>query len=63
MRSLKLKVEELSVESFAVDAAPSAAGTVRGHESDEEATGYVTCNGSCHTCPTGLGPNCCVAEA
>jgi hypothetical protein len=73
MRSLKLKLEELSVESFAVEAAPRAAGTVRGHESvddgGEEPGGgtneartcfYTQCGNSCYSCPTGLGPNCCV---
>jgi len=60
MRSLKLKPEELMVESFAVDAAPARAGTVRAHESVDEGTGYVSCDRSCDTCPTGLGPNCCV---
>jgi len=65
---LKLKIEELAVESFSVDEAPSARGTVRGRESVddggdtiEKRTCFITCDGSCDTCPTGMGPACCVA--
>lgn len=75
MRSLKLKVEELSVETFVTGDAPAEAGTVRGHESvddgGEEPGGggtrevrtcdYTGCNNpSCYSCPTGVGPMCCV---
>ena len=65
MRSLKLRIEELSIDTFAVGKASAGAGTVRGHESDDDgreayATGYVTCDSTCSTCPTGLAPACCV---
>ena len=69
MRSLKLKLEELSVESFEVAGAAPAAGTVRGHdsvdqieaESKEKLTcDYSVCYYTCNSCPTGMGPACCV---
>lgn len=66
MRSLKLDIGALSVDTFVAGRAPSVAGTVRGHESDEDgggqqiATGYVTCDSTCFTCPTGIANACCV---
>jgi hypothetical protein len=67
MRS-KLKLEEVSVESFELGVTRSTVGTVRAHESDggqddggqEIGTGMVSCGSTCSTCPTGMGPNCCV---
>ena len=65
MRTLKLKIEELSVESFVVRDAPAGRGTVRGHDSyddggEEIGTGYISCNRTCETCPTGFANACCV---
>ena len=65
MRSLKLAIEELSVETFVAGKKPAAAtGTVRGYESGDELverpTGYLTCDSTCSTCPTGLANACCV---
>jgi len=72
MRSkLKLGLDELSVESFELGVTRSMVGTVRAHDSDElpEDGGdtiekltcaYTQCGRSCGTCPTGLGPVCCV---
>ncbi len=75
MRTLKLKLEELTVDTFATEETPAALGTVRAHESlddgGEEPGGgdtkevrtcdYTGCNNpSCYSCPTGMGPMCCV---
>ncbi len=63
MRS-KLKLEDVAVESFELGVTRSTVGTVRAHESDdggqEIGTGMVSCGSTCSTCPTGMGPNCCV---
>jgi hypothetical protein len=48
MRKLKLRMDDLSVESFEVAAASSALGTVRGNEPGEGSL-YQTCQGW-HTC-------------
>ena len=65
MRPLKLNLDGLSVDTFVAGKAPAIEGTVRGHESDDEggqpiATGYVTCDSTCWTCPTGIANACCV---
>jgi hypothetical protein len=64
MRSLKLNIDDLSVDTFVAGKAATQAGTVRAHESDEgggtKATGFVTCDSTCWTCPTGIANACCV---
>jgi hypothetical protein len=75
MRSkLKLGLDELAVETFELGVTRSMVGTVRAHDSDvmpgdgegegdtiEKVTCALTqCGSSCYSCPTGLGPVCCV---
>ena len=65
MRSLKLKIEDLSVDTFATEETPAGRGTVRAHESYDDGgeqigTGYVSCDRTCETCPTGIANACCV---
>ena len=62
MRKLKLDLDVLAVESFAMDAAREKPGTVRGHDSD---SGHQTCADSCdgvcgsYCCGSGTEPNSC----
>ncbi|HEX6748930.1 MAG TPA: hypothetical protein VF092_16655 [Longimicrobium sp.] len=59
-RKMKLDVGALSVDTFTLDDAPSAGGTVRGHDSDEVAliptTDWKTCR--CTNQPDTCGDLC-----
>ena len=53
MKKLRLAVDTLRVESFRTDAAPPAAGTVRGHDKTAD---FDTC-----ACSADYNTQCCTA--
>lgn len=55
MKKIKLDLDALSVETFSVEAAPPARGTVAGHADTED----VTC-GTCRGFSCGDGNSACV---
>jgi hypothetical protein len=53
---MRLEVERLEVETFAMDAGPAASGTVRAHDSDDVALIPTT---DWKTCPCTNQPDTC----
>ena len=51
MRKTRLKLDELSVESFQTDEAPAGAGTVDGHQDGDAPQAITDQTGDGTTCP------------